>query len=276
MRPTILFTVQALAAFGLSPLAGCGNHSSGGSSPALGDDDASAGLSDGALGAISDGYASGRESAAPPGPQIPIVAAGNGDAPYQLGANMYGLAGSAFFAKAPFGSESVVLDKTQGDKICLQGTVEVVPTPPDGAHPPYSSYWGIDLGFDLNDVLPADAAADSGATAVKSPWPVPANVVGFWFTVEGSKIPPLRFKVTPTGKDPAAEQDSCALVSPTSGVPVSVLFTRMYVQCWDAPTGTAPNDVSKGLLDASLQVAADTSPPKPVDFCLTGFGVITQ
>jgi hypothetical protein len=169
-----------------------------------------------------------------------------------------------------------MLDKTQVGKICLQGNVDVVPTPADGGHPPYSSYWGIDLGFDLNDVLPDDAAADAAGMAVKSPWTVPANVVGFWFTVEGSMIPALRFKVTPTGKDPSLEQDSCAQVSPKSGVPVSVLFDKMYVQCWDAPTGTAPNDVSNGLLDASLQVAADTSPPKPVDFCLTAFGVITQ
>ena len=110
---------------------------------------------------------------------------------------------------------------------------------------------------------------------MKTPWLVAAGVVGFWFTVEGAAIPPIRFKTTPTGKDPAQEQDSCALVTPASGVPNAVLFTNMYVQCWDGPEGTAPNDVSLGLLDVGLQVAASTDAAIPVDFCLTGFGVIS-
>jgi hypothetical protein len=111
---------------------------------------------------------------------------------------------------------------------------------------------------------------------MKTPWLVPPDVIGFWFTVEGTMIPDIRFKVTPTGKDPALEQDSCALVTPTSGVPNRVLFTDMYVQCWDGPQGTAPTDISMGLVDVGLQVAADTNGPHAVDFCLTGFGVITK
>ena len=83
----------------------------------------------------------------------------------------------------------------------------MVPIPADGSHPPYSDYWGIELGFNLNQ------AAD----ATKNPWTVPAGVVGFWFTVEGPTIPPIRFKTTPTGRDPALEQDSCAVVNPVSG-----------------------------------------------------------
>jgi hypothetical protein len=204
-----------------------------------------------------------------PGPsgngEIPIVAAAGADVPYQLGTNGYGVTGGAFLAKAPMGSSTVVLDTAPVGKICLQGTVEMVPTPADGSHPPYSDYWGIELGFNLNQ----------GTDAVKNPWAVPAGVVGFWFTVEGPTIPPIRFKTTPTGKDPALEQDSCATVYPVSGVSTDVLFTEMFVQCWDGPMGTGTTDTSAGLLDLGLQVAAATGSAYPIDFCLTHFGVVT-
>lgn len=207
-----------------------------------------------------------------PGPAIPIVAGGSAAVPYQFGPNTFGITGSAFFAKSAQGSSTVMLDSSQASKICLTGTVDVVPTPADGGHPPYSDYWGIDLGFNLDQPVSGADASD----ASKTPWAVPANVVGFWFTVEGPTIPGLRFKTTPTGKDPALEQDSCALVTPSSGVPQPVLFTDMFVQCWDGPQGTAPTDISMGLVDVSLQVAADVDAPQPVDFCLTAFGVLTQ
>ena len=142
----------------------------------------------------------------------------------------------------------------------------MVPTPADGSHPPYSDYWGIELGFNLNQ----------GTDAVKNPWMVPAGVVGFWFTLEGSAIPPIRFKTTPTGKDPAQEQDSCALVYPVTGVSNEVLFTEMYVQCWDGPQGTGTTDISNGLLDMGLQVAAATGVEYPIDFCVTHVGVMTN
>jgi len=202
--------------------------------------------------------------------EIPIVASAPADAPYQFGSNDYGIQGAAFFARAPMGNSAVMLDPAPTGKVCLKGTVDAVPTPPDGSHPPYSTYWGVALGFNLNQSATADA------TAPKTPWQVPSTVTGFWFTVEGDTIPPIRLKTTPTGKDPAQEQDSCALVAPTSGVPNQVLFKDMYVQCWDGPQGTAPTDVSVGLLDVSLQIAAGTGGPIPLDFCLTHFGVITN
>jgi hypothetical protein len=89
-------------------------------------------------------------------------------------------------------------------------------------------------------------------------------------------IPPMRFKATPTGKDPALEQDSCALVTAASAVPTRVPFTQMYVQCWNGPTGTGATDISKGLLDVGLQVAAATNAVYPIDFCLTELGVILK
>jgi hypothetical protein len=161
---------------------------------------------------------SGTQGSSSPG-EIPIVAAAGAAVPYQFGTNAYGVTGGAFLAKANLGSDTVVLDTTQVGKVCLTGTVEMVPTPADGSHPPYSDYWGIELGFNLNQ----------GADAVKNPWTVPPGVVGFWFTLEGPTIPPIRFKTTPTGRNPALEQDSCALVAPASGVPTQVLFTDMYV-----------------------------------------------
>jgi hypothetical protein len=198
--------------------------------------------------------------------EIPIIAVTGADVPYQFGANSYGVTGGAFLAKANLGSSTVVLDKTQVGRICLNGTVEMVPTPADGSHPPYSDYWGIELGFNLNQ----------GADAVKSPWMVPVGVAGFWFTVEGPSIPPIRFKVTPTGRDPALEQDSCALVSPASGDPTQVLFANMYVQCWDGPQGTGTTTITNGLLDMGFQVAAATGAQYPIDFCVTQVGVVTN
>jgi hypothetical protein len=198
--------------------------------------------------------------------QIPIVAAAGADVPYQLGTNPYGVTGGAFLAKANLGSETVAIDTTQTGKICLSGTVTKVPVPADGSHPPYSDYWGIELGFNLNQ------AADG----TKNPWTVPSGVSGFWFTAEGTAIPPMRLKTTPTGRDPAQEQDSCALVAPTTDLPTQVLFTDMYVQCWDGPQGTGTTDISVGLLDMGLQVAASTDVEYPIDFCLTQVGVITN
>jgi hypothetical protein len=117
-RSPIVFTVKALSTFGLASLvtlAACSNSASTGSKPDLVDNDASAGPVDGASGSTGD--ASGGDSANPgtvdgmtsidaaaPGPQIPIVSGSSGDAPYQLGTNTFGISGSAFFAKAPFGS----------------------------------------------------------------------------------------------------------------------------------------------------------------------------
>jgi hypothetical protein len=216
--------------------------------------------------ALGAGCGGGSGSAVTGAPgEIPIVAAAGSDVPYQLGANSYGVAGGAFLAKANMGSSTVVLDPAPVGKICLRGTVEMVPVPPDGSHPPYSDYWGIELGFNLNQ----------DATGAKNPWTVPTNVTGFWFTLEGATIPPLRFKTTPTGKDPAQEQDSCAMVNATTGEANDVLFTEMYVQCWDGPQGTGTTDISNGLLDMGLQVAAATGIEYPIDFCLTHVGVVT-
>ena len=64
--------------------------------------------------------------------ELPIIVAAGADVPYQFGDNPYGVTGGAFLAKAPMGSDTVVLDTTQSGKICLSGMVEAVPTPADG------------------------------------------------------------------------------------------------------------------------------------------------
>ncbi len=243
-RNVATFVFGSLVVPGLMALTACGG--SGGHSPSA--SGGTGGMGGGATG------------------EIPIVAAAGADVPYQFGDNSYGVTGGAFLAKAPLGSSTVVLDPAQLGKICLNGTVEMVPTPADGSHPPYSTYWGIELGFNLSQ----------DASGTKVPWMVPPGISGFWFTVEGSAIPPIRFKTTPTGRDPALEQDSCALVNPVSGDSTQVLFTNMYVQCWDAPQGTGTTDVSAGLLDMGLQVAAATGVEYPIDFCVTHVGVITN
>ena len=262
-RTNTCFAANAWAVLGpvfLAALGGCSADESR-ASAASGDGGlAERGSADGAAATASDGGLAG---------EIPIVAGGSADVPYQFGPNPYGIAGAAFFSKSNNGAATVMLDTTQADKVCVTGTVDIVPIPADGSEPPYSEYWGIEVGFDLH--WDADAG-DAGET----PWIVPPHVVGFWFTVEGTLVPNVRFKTTPTGKDPALEQDSCALVGPASGVPNPVLFTQMYVQCWDGPEGTAPTDITQGLLDVGLQVAADTNASYPVDFCWTHFGVITQ
>jgi hypothetical protein len=50
-------------------------------------------------------------------------------------------------------------------------------------------------------------------------------------------------------------------------------FTSMYVQCWNGPVGTGPTNISAGLLDMGLQVAAATGVEYPIDFCLSHIGV---
>jgi hypothetical protein len=219
-------------------------------------------------GAPASGGAGGSGAGGSPAAgEIPVVMAA-GAVPYGLGTNAYGISGAAFYAEAPQDVGLVVLDKTQSGKLCLKGTVPAVPVPADGSHPPYSDYWGVDLGFDLNDV-----AGDGGS--VKSPWLVPGGVVGFWFTLDGATIPALRFKATPTGKDPALEEDSCALVDGNAGRH-EILFTDMYKQCWDGPQGTAPNDITNGLVDMGFQIAAVTQGPIDVDFCITAVGALLQ
>jgi hypothetical protein len=262
--------IGALAVMGATFLAALGGCSGDGSraSPSI------SGSSDGSISESGTADGSGPDADGGVSGEIPIVAGGSPDVPYQFGSNAYGITGPAFFAKSNNGATTVMLDETKAGKVCVTGTVEIVPTPADGGHPPYSDYWGIEVGFNLNQ--DADGGLAEGGPTGKNPWVVPANVVGFWFTVEGAMIPDIRFKTTPTGKDPALEQDSCAVVTPASGVPNPVLFTDMYVQCWDGPQGTAPTDITKGLLDVGLQVAADTNMAYPIDFCWTGFGVITK
>jgi hypothetical protein len=175
---------------------------------------------------------------------------GTGDVPYALGDNAHGLSGNAFLARSTLGNSSLVIGTDPG-KICIHGTVDAVPTPPDGSHPPYSSYWGIEVGFDLNQGLA---------------W-MPGSVLGFSFTIEGAVMSPIRFMALPFGLDPTAEASAkCLPMNPQSGVAQQVQFTQLTQFCWSP--GNPVIDTSNGLTNFGLQIAADTPAAIPFDWCL--------
>ena len=175
---------------------------------------------------------------------------GTGDLPYALGDNVYGMSGNAFLSRSTLGNSSLVIGTDPG-KICIHGTVDAVPTPPDGSHPPYSSYWGIEVGFDLNLGLA---------------W-MPGSVVGFSFTIEGTVMSPVRFMALPFGLDPTAEASAkCLPMNPQSNVAQQVQFTQLTQFCWD--TASPVIDTSKGLSNFGLQIAATTNAAIPFDWCL--------
>jgi hypothetical protein len=176
--------------------------------------------------------------------------AGTGDVPYALGDNAYGMIGNAFLSRSALGNSSLVIGTDPG-KICIQGTVDAVPAPLDGSHPPYSSYWGIEIGFDLNQGMA---------------W-MPGNVLGFAFTIEGTVMSPMRFMALPFGLDPTAEASAkCLPMNPQSGVAQQVQFAQLTQFCWSS--GNPVIDTSNGLANFGLQIAADTGAAIPFDWCL--------
>jgi len=103
----------------------------------------------------------------------PELVAGTGLVPYAIGDNPYGIRGGGFLARSAQGNTITV--GTDPGKICISGSLEEVPLNPDG-HGNYGQYWGVELGFNLNqapadgsDIAApppaADAAAGSGAAA---------------------------------------------------------------------------------------------------------------
>src|SRR5690349_11859970 len=130
---------------------------------------------------------------------------GPGEVPYALGENPYGIHGGAFLARAPNGN--VITVANEPGKICISGTLEEVP------NGDYTGYWGLEVGFNLNQV-PVEGGGEGGAPgaagaagaggaageagngsagapqdAVEA-W-TPGQVVGFSFVIEGTKIGPI-------------------------------------------------------------------------------------
>lgn len=209
--------------------------------------------------------------------------AGAGDVPYAIGDNPYGIVGGAFLARSDFGN-TISIDDTPGE-ICISGNLEEVPAGN------YGQYWGVEIGFNLNQVTPGspapdpfdagpfdagpDAAApssDADAAAstpdIAEPWQ-PGRVIGFSYVIEGPSINLVRFKALPDGFDPALESSVfCKTVEATSGVAEASLFTEMTQYCWSP--NNPPLPTSAGLDNISWQLPADVAPAgqRPFDWCL--------
>lgn len=214
------------------------------------------------------------------------LVAGTGEVPYAIGDNPYGIRGGAFLARSALGNTIEVGD-TPGE-ICISGVLEEVP------NGNYGQYWGVEIGFNLNQ-LPAttpgaatdagaDAAApssDAGADAAApggdasapapdqaGPW-LPGQVIGFSYVIEGPTINLVRFKALPNGYDSALESSVyCKTVAATSGVAESSLFGEMTQYCWSDGNPVLP--IGGGLDNISWQLPADVAPAglRPFDWCL--------
>jgi len=196
---------------------------------------------------------------------------GTGEVPYAIGDNPYGIRGGGFLARSPLGNTITIGDEP--GEICIQGNLEEVPDAN------YSQYWGVEIGFNLNQTAPDDGAGGAGGadgaagaggsdgTDVAEPW-LPGSVIGFSFVIEGPTINLIRFKALPSGYDPALEASVfCKSVTATSGEANDALFTQMIQYCWNA-TGT-PLPIAAGLANISWQLPADVAVgARPFDWCL--------
>lgn len=212
------------------------------------------------------------------GEPLELVAA-TGVVPYAIGPNPYGISGGGFLARSALGNAITV--GTEPGKICISGSLDEVPLNPDG-HGNYGQYWGVEFGFNLNQVpaagasavLPAreaDAGADAGAAPldIAEPWH-PGNVVGFSFVIEGPTIDLVRFKSLPDGYDPSLESSVfCKEIHAVSGTPNAALFSELSTFCWGGINALIPT--TAGLDNISWQLPADVAPigARPFDWCLS-------
>jgi len=207
---------------------------------------------------------------------------GTGLVPYAIGPNPYGIRGGGFLARSAQGNTIEIANEP--GKICISGTLAEVP----GGN--YSQYWGVEIGFNLNQGAPeggagpsdagtasdaGDASADAAAVSdaapapeVAQPWH-PGNVIGFSFVIEGPTINLIRVKSLPEGADPALEANVyCKTVNATSGVPEEARFSELTQYCWSS--SSVPVPTALGLDNFSWQLPADVSPAgeRPFDWCL--------
>jgi hypothetical protein len=202
-----------------------------------------------------------------------------GMVPYAIGANPYGIQGSGFLAQSRLGNTITI--GTDPGEICIRGNLDEVPLNPDG-HGDYGQYWGVELGFNLNDAvensdydagLPSPVSdADAAATtpmATALPWH-PGKVVGFSFVIEGATINLIRFKSLPSGVDSSLESNVyCKELNAKSGAPNNVLLNELSTYCWSGTNSILP--IGGGLANISWQLPADVAPAgsRPFDWCLT-------
>jgi hypothetical protein len=198
-----------------------------------------------------------------------------GDVPYAIGPNAYGIQGGGFLARAANGN-SITIGSGAG-QICISGNLEAVP------NGNYSGYWGVEIGFNLNQGLAeggggaggaggwGGAGGDGGGMAgaagdVARPW-MPGHVIGFSFVIEGPTIDLIRFKALPAGLDPALESSVyCKSMTPSTGAVDDVLFSQMIQYCWNANGALLPLD--NGLDNLSWQLPAEVGVTRPFDWCV--------
>ena len=82
---------------------------------------------------------------------------GTGDVPYAIGPNSYGIQGNAFLAKSTKGN-TITVGNDEG-KICIKGSLEEVP------NGDYGGYWGVEIGFNLNQPINEGQGGASGGGA---------------------------------------------------------------------------------------------------------------
>jgi hypothetical protein len=207
--------------------------------------------------------------------------AGTGPVPYAIGPNEYGISGGGFLARSALGNTITV--GSEPGKICISGSLDEVPLNPDG-HGNYGQYWGVEFGFNLNQLPAGDDAAgvtapsptsetsaDAGAAPmdVAEPWQ-PGNVVGFSFVIEGPTIDLIRFKALPDGYDSSLESSVfCKEIHAVSGTPNAALFSELSTFCWGGINALVPT--AAGLDNISWQLPADVAPigARPFDWCLS-------
>ena len=240
--------------------------------------------------AAGTGGAAGSGSAGAPSISSSILGepleliAGTGLVPYAIGPNPYGIRGGGFLARSAQGNTIEIANEP--GKICIRGTLAEVP----GGN--YSQYWGVEIGFNLNQGTPeqggaaapsdagsasdaGDASADAAVASeaapvaeVAQPWH-PGNVIGFSFVIEGPTISLIRVKSLPEGADSALEANVyCKTINATSGVPEEARFSELTQYCWSSTTNRVPTAL--GLDNFSWQLPADVAPAgeRPFDWCL--------
>jgi hypothetical protein len=139
------------------------------------------------------------------------------------------------------GAGSDVDNSYEDDDVCLAGTVS-------------SDDWGAVYNLTLNDPDPSDEDVD--------PWDAAAlGVGGFQLEMEGESLPPeIQVKYTD-----ASSGDYCRVITPASGMPVSVPFANAHPGCATS---------SSSVTDASdLTFIRLVFPPEAsdydIDFCLS-------
>src|SRR5262245_41436246 len=149
--------------FGVLGIAGCTSKSSseeqGSAGEAAGGSSGSGATGGGATGGTAAGRAGSGGSGGSAGASlrrgdvIPFVP-GSGEVPYALGENPYGLRGGGFLARSALGN-TIAIGNADGE-VCITGNLEEVPSGD------YSQYWGVEVGFNLNQTSPDDGAAGAG------------------------------------------------------------------------------------------------------------------